>query len=55
MRNCLNCYHCRVACDEKHTWMCKIGKWMIFKKDNYMEHPRLHGWFCKMFRKFGKR
>lgn len=47
MKNCNKCFWLRVAQNEKHTWICKL-----FAK--YMELPKVHGWFCREFRGFGR-
>jgi len=48
MRNCNNCFWLRTAGDGRHTWKCK-------EKGKFMEFPSLHGWFCRLFRRFGRK
>ena len=47
MANCSKCFWCRIAFHPRWIWKCKMGKRLIYK--NYMNHPKLHGVFCKDF------
>lgn len=47
MKNCSKCFWCRIAAHPKWIWKCKMGRKMLYK--NYMNHPKLHGMFCKWY------
>ena len=45
MKNCDKCYWCRVAGSNG-----RIFKYHCKKKERKFFLPKLHGWFCKLFR-----
>ncbi|HCJ37855.1 MAG TPA: hypothetical protein DHV37_05960 [Erysipelotrichaceae bacterium] len=53
MRNCNNCFWCRIAFNSKYIYKCKMGQHLLFVgKDskNYINKPKLHGFRCRYWK-----
>lgn len=56
MKNCSNCFWCRIAFNTKYIYKCKMGKKLLFvgrNSKNYMNKPKLHGFRCKYWKRRG--